>query len=119
MRVVTGSRKSLTVVEIKFLDGKVVEYSTDMMENVDLSYCISIHKSQGAEFPVVIIPILKEHYIMLRRNLLYTAISRAKQKVILIGQKQAIFMAIHNSDVDKRNTVLSDRINAYYARAKR
>ena len=51
--------------------------------------------------------------------LLYTAISRAKQKVILIGQKQAIFMAIHNSDVDKRNTVLSDRINAYYARAKR
>lgn len=107
------------VVEIKFLDGKVVEYSTDMMENVDLSYCISIHKSQGAEFPVVIIPILKEHYIMLRRNLLYTAISRAKQKVILIGQKQAIFMAIHNSDVDKRNTVLSDRINAYYARAKR
>ena len=107
------------IVKIKFLDGKVVEYSTDMMENVDLSYCISIHKSQGAEFPVVIIPILKEHYIMLRRNLLYTAISRAKQKVILIGQKQAIFMAIHNSDVDKRNTVLSDRINAYYARAKR
>ena len=116
---IRGSTDDDAVVEIKFLDGKVVEYSTDMMENVGLSYCISIHKSQGAEFPVVIIPILKEHYIMLRRNLLYTAISRAKQKVILIGQKQAIFMAIHNSDVDKRNTVLSDRINAYYARAER
>ncbi|OUQ60683.1 hypothetical protein B5E56_05865 [Flavonifractor sp. An112] len=89
-----------------------------MLEKVDLSYCISIHKSQGAEFPVVIIPILKEHYIMLRRNLLYTAISRAKVKVILIGQKQAVFMAIHKSDVDKRNTILSDRIVAYYAREK-
>lgn len=83
-----------------------MQYSADMLEKVDLSYCISIHKSQGAEFPVVIIPILKEHYIMLRRNLLYTAISRAKVKVILIGQKQAVFMAIHKSDVDKRNTIL-------------
>lgn len=55
---------------------------------------------------------------MLRRNLLYTAISRAKVKVILIGQKQAVFMAIHKSDVDKRNTILSDRIVAYYAREK-
>lgn len=73
------------VIEITLLDGRVLNYSADMLEDVDLSYCISIHKSQGAEFPVVLIPILKEHYIMLRRNLLYTAISRAKSKVILIG----------------------------------
>lgn len=105
-------------IHIRLLDGREFEYSADMLEKVDLSYCISIHKSQGAEFPVVIIPILKEHYIMLRRNLLYTAISRAKVKVILIGQKQAVFMAIHKSDVDKRNTILSDRIVAYYAREK-
>jgi len=59
---------------------------------------------------------MKEHYIMLRRNLLYTAISRAKGKVILVGQRQAIYMAIHKSDVDKRNTVLADRIVAYHAR---
>lgn len=59
---------------------------------------------------------MKEHYVMLRRNLLYTAISRAKQKVILIGQRQAVYMAIHKSDVDKRNTVLADRIVAYYNR---
>ena len=105
-------------IHVRLLDGREFEYSADMLEKVDLSYCISIHKSQGAEFPVVIIPILKEHYIMLRRNLLYTAISRAKVKVILIGQKQAVFMAIHKSDVDKRNTILSDRIVAYYAREK-
>lgn len=119
--VITSIQKNTgddATILIRFLDGKEIEYSTDMLENVSLSYCISIHKSQGAEFPVVIIPILKEHYKMLRRNLLYTAISRAKQKVILIGQKQAIFMAIHNSDVDKRNTVLSDRIIVYYAREK-
>ena len=87
------------------------------MENVDLSYCITVHKSQGGEFSTVIIPLLKEHYVMLRRNLLYTAISRAKKKVILIGQRQAVYMAIHKNDVDKRNTVLADRITVYFDRA--
>lgn len=105
-----------TIVDIRLLDGREICYSMDMMENVDLSYCISIHKSQGAEFATVIIPLLKEHYIMLRRNLLYTAISRAKKKVILIGQRQAVFTAIHKCDVDKRNTVLADRIVSYYDR---
>ena len=104
------------LVDIKLLDGRELIYTADKMENIDLSYCISIHKSQGAEFPVVIIPILKEHYIMLRRNLLYTAISRAKAKVILIGHRQAVFTAIHKNDVDKRNTVLADRITVYYER---
>lgn len=69
-----------------------------------------------AEYPVIIVPLLKEHYIMLRRNLLYTAVTRAKAKVILIGQKQAVFVAIHKCDVGQRNTVLADRIVAYYNR---
>lgn len=106
-------------IKITLLDGREITYTPDMLENVDLSYCISIHKSQGAEFPVVIITLLKEHYIMLRRNLLYTAISRAKAKVILIGQRQAVYMAIHKNDVDKRNTVLADRIAVYYDRELR
>lgn len=104
------------LVEITLVDGRELLYTNDDMEYVDLSYCISIHKSQGAEFPTVIIPLLKEHYVMLRRNLLYTAISRAKSKVVLIGQRQAVFTAIHKNDVDKRNTVLADRITAYYDR---
>jgi len=104
------------IIEIRLLDGRELIYTVEKMENVDLSYCISIHKSQGAEFPTVIIPLLKEHYIMLRRNLLYTAISRAKSKVILIGQRQAVFTAIHKNDVDKRNTMLADRIAVYYDR---
>ena len=82
-----------------------------------LAWAITVHKSQGGEFSTVIIPLLKEHYVMLRRNLLYTAISRAKKKVILIGQRQAVYMAIHKNDVDKRNTVLADRITVYFDRA--
>ena len=103
-------------VKIKLLDGREVVYGSEDMENVDLAYCISIHKSQGGEFDTVIIPLLKEHYVMLRRNLLYTAISRAKERVILICQRQAVYMAIHKNDVDKRNTILADRISAYYDR---
>lgn len=78
------------LVDITLLDGREVTYNDELMENVDLSYCITVHKSQGGEFSTVIIPLLKEHYVMLRKNLLYTAISRAKKKVILIGQRQAV-----------------------------
>lgn len=105
------------LVDITLLDGREVTYNDELMENVDLSYCITVHKSQVGEFSTVIIPLLKEHYVMLRRNLLYTAISRAKKKVILIGQRQAVYMAIHKNDVDKRNTVLADRITVYFDRA--
>ena len=105
------------LVDITLLDGREVTYNDELMENVDLSYCITVHKSQGGEFSTVIIPLLKEHYVMLRKNLLYTAISRAKKKVILIGQRQAVYMAIHKTDVDKRNTVLADRITVYFDRA--
>ena len=103
-------------IDIKLFDGRAITYSEDLMDDVDWSYCITIHKSQGTEVPTAIIPLMKEHYIMLRRNLLYTAISRAKEKVILIGQRQAVYMAIHRSDVDKRNTVFADRIVAYLNR---
>ena len=99
-------------------DGVTATYNTDGMDDVDWSYCITIHKSQGSEVPTVIIPLLKDHYVMLRRNLLYTAISRAKAKVILIGHRQAVYMAIHRSDVDKRNTMFADRIVAYYHRER-
>jgi len=101
------------VIDVKLQDGRDITYELADLENVDYSYAITIHKSQGAEFPYVIIPLLKEHYIMLRRNLLYTAISRAKAQVMIVGQRQALYMAIHKSDVDKRNTILADRIVFY------
>lgn len=118
--IITGIDRSgdEPTVEIRLLDGRELSYPLDYMEDVDFSYCLTIHRSQGSEYPTVIIPLLKEHYIMLRRNLLYTAITRAKGKVILIGQKQAVYTAIHRCDVDQRNTVLADRIVAYYDREK-
>ena len=104
------------VANIRFLDGRELPYTQEMMEDIEFSYCQTIHKSQGQEYPVIILPLMKEHYIMLRRNLLYTAVTRAKEKVILIGQRQAVYIAIHKCEEGQRNTVLADRIVAYYDR---
>ena len=80
------------------------------MATIDLAYATTIHKSQGSEYPVVIIPILNEAHVMLQRNLIYTAITRAKEKVIIVGQKEAFFRAIHKVDVIKRNSILGELI---------
>ena len=95
-----------TITCVRLLDGRTLQYTQEMLEDLEFSYCTTIHKSQGQEYPVIIVPLLKEHYIMLRRNLLYTAVTRAK----------AVFVAIHKCDVGQRNTVLADRIVAYYNR---
>ena len=91
-----------------------MDYSAEELSQLELAYATTIHKSQGSEYHTVIIPILKDQYIMLRRNLLYTAVSRAKQQVSLVGQKQALYIAIDRNDVDRRNTLLADRIVSYY-----
>ena len=69
--------------------------------------------AMGSEFETVIIPIVKAHTIMLYRNLLYTAVTRAKKKVILVGHKPILFMAVHRADISKRNTMLGERIRLY------
>ena len=97
-------------VIIQFLD-KTLEYDEIDMDEVDLAYAISIHKFQGSECNNVIIPIITKFYVMLKRNLIYTGITRGKKKVSLVGEEKAITMAIKNNDVDKRNTFLSSRIN--------
>ena len=80
------------------------------MSNITLAYSITIHKSQGSEYKTVIMPMMKSFFIMLKRNLLYTAVTRAKSKVIIVGQKQAIFIAVNKTETDKRNTQLGARI---------
>ena len=96
-------------VEIDF-SGTIVEYCKEDMEKVDLAYATTIHKSQGSEYDTVIIAITNESRIMLQRKLIYTAITRAKKRVILIGQKNAINYSIVNNRFAKRNTLLADRI---------
>ena len=104
------------VLKIQFSDERVVLYHSEDMDTIEHAYAMTIHKSQGSEYDTVIIPILSSFYIMLRRNLIYTAITRAKKKVVLVGEQKALFMAIHKNDTDKRNTLLAQRIIGNYER---
>lgn len=95
---------------LSFSDGRQVAYTAEEMDRVQLAYAVTIHKSQGTECSAVLIPILTSAYIMLKRNLIYTAVTRGKSRVIVIGQKKALAMAIQKNDIDKRNTRLGERI---------
>ena len=110
IRAVEKGRNGDYEVQIDFGGGRRAIYGPEEMASIDLAYATTIHKSQGSEYPIVIIPILKEAYIMLQRNLIYTAITRAKEQVIIVGQKEAFFMAIHKAEVASRNTVLGQLI---------
>ena len=83
------------------------------MANIELAYATTIHKAMGSEYDIVILPIIRSHAIMLKRNLVYTAITRAKRRVFLVGQKGMLFMAIHKNDTGQRNTLLGERIGKY------
>ncbi|MCL2393019.1 MAG: ATP-dependent RecD-like DNA helicase, partial [Oscillospiraceae bacterium] len=111
IRKIDKGRNGDYTVMIDF-GGRKVEYGQEDMESIELAYATTIHKSQGSEYPIVIIPVLTEAYIMLQRNLIYTAITRAKEKVIIVGQKKALFTAIHRAETAKRNTVLGKLIAA-------
>jgi len=97
------------VIKIQF-DQRWVDYDLNELDEIHLAYAISIHKSQGSEFPIVVIPIATQHYTLLARNLLYTGITRGKQLVVLVGQKKAIGMAVSNNKEAHRMTKLSERL---------
>jgi len=96
-------------VQVKF-DDRLVNYELSDLDDVVLAYAISIHKSQGAEYPAVVVPLLSQHYIMLQRNLLYTAITRAKRLVVLVGSKSAIAIAVRNNKIQHGYTNLGDKL---------
>lgn len=91
-------------------DGYNVKYSKTEMHEVSLAYAITVHKSQGAAFDVVIIPLVTSHYMLLERNMLYTAVTRARKLCVIIGQKRAVDMAVRNSTSKKRITLLDNRL---------
>jgi exodeoxyribonuclease V alpha subunit len=92
------------------IDGRVVMYDWLEADELVHAYAISVHKSQGAEYPVVVMPILTQHYMMLQRNLLYTAITRAKKMVVLVGTRKAIAIAVNNNEVARRWSALAWRL---------
>lgn len=97
------------LLEIVF-DNRYVFYDFTEAEELIHAYCISTHRSQGSEYPVVVMPVLTQHYMMLQRNLLYTAITRAKRVVVMIGDRRAVYMAVNNNRVSRRYSGLLPRL---------
>lgn len=95
---------------VHFGDDLEAEYEAAEFGQLQLAYCMTVHKSQGSEYPVVVLPLISAHYIMLQRNLLYTAVTRAKKMVILIGSKAALTTAVENDRTRKRYTLLAERL---------
>ncbi len=96
-------------VYIQFPD-KQVAYDTADLGELVLAYATTVHKAQGSEYPVVVIPLHTQHYLMLQRNLLYTGITRAKERVVIVGTKRAIGICIRNNQVMQRNGYLAERL---------
>ena len=99
-----------TTVFVQF-DDALVSYTLDNISNITLAYCISIHKSQGSEYPIVIMPVISSHYHMLQRKLIYTGITRARQSLILLGSKKAFMDGIDTLDKHNRLSSLSEKLN--------
>jgi len=97
------------LVEVS-MDGRIVDYDFSELEELIHAYCISTHRSQGSEYPVVVMPVMNQHFIMLQRNLLYTAITRAKKLVVLVGTRKAVAIAVKNNKVAERHSGLVHRL---------
>ena len=92
-------------------DGRSVEYDVTELDELTLAYATTIHKAQGSEYPIVVMPVLMTHFVMLQRNLIYTGITRAKKICVLLGAAKALAYAVRNVSVLKRNTRLKERLN--------
>jgi len=91
-------------------DDRAIEYDATELDEMVLAYATTVHKAQGAEYPIVVMPVMMTHFMMLQRNLLYTGVTRAKKTLVLVGQKKAVGYCVRNVTVDKRNTLLAERL---------
>src|SRR5208282_3740272 len=110
-----GTISSIDLEESELIidfDGRPVKYDVNELDEVSLAYAASIHKSQGSEYPAVVIPLATQHYMMLERNLLYTGVTRGKKLVVIIGQPKALAMAVKNKRSAQRVTALAHRLRA-------
>jgi exodeoxyribonuclease V alpha subunit len=107
--VVCGFVPATSQLQVDF-DGRVVTYEAGEQEELTLAYAVTVHKAQGSEFPAVLLVLTTHHYMMLQRNLLYTAITRGRRLVVLLGSKRALAMAIKNDRPVRRYTYLAPRL---------
>ena len=108
--VYPGESDNKTNVIIVSFDGIIVEYTPDYFINITHAYCISVHKAQGSEYPIVILPVLHNNYFMLSRKLIYTAVTRASKSLILLGERAAFYQGIATEERHQRRTTLKERI---------
>ena len=94
------------------MDDRIIEYAGEMLEEIDLAYAVTVHKSQGSEFPVVVIPVLRFPPMLMTRNLLYTAVTRGKRLVVIVGDPARVRSMIDNNRADGRYTGLKQRLIA-------
>jgi exodeoxyribonuclease V alpha subunit len=92
-------------------DGRSVDYDYSDLDEIVLAYAVSVHKSQGSEYPAVIIPILTQHYMLLQRNLIYTAVTRGRKLVVIVGTRKALAIGVKNNKTEKRYTYLRYRLS--------
>jgi exodeoxyribonuclease V alpha subunit len=109
-RIVRLDREEQTVTVR--MEGRDVPYDFSEMDELVHAYAVSVHKSQGSEYPAVVIPLLTQHYMLLQRNLLYTAVTRGKKLVVLVGTRKALAIAVRNDRREKRYSLLTERIMA-------
>ena len=108
---ITALQEGGQVLEVTY-DGLIVPYELTELDEIVSAYAVSVHKSQGSEFPAVVIPVLTQHYVLLQRNLIYTAITRGRRLVVLVGTRKALAMAVARNDQRKRHTGLCRRLTA-------
>ncbi len=106
---INGLRPDDDEITVMF-DGREVPYAFYELDELVLAYAVSIHKSQGSEYPAVVVPVLTQHYILLQRNLIYTAVTRGRNLVIMVGTRKALAMGVHNDKTKKRFTNLRYRM---------
>ncbi|MCB0257904.1 MAG: ATP-binding domain-containing protein, partial [Anaerolineae bacterium] len=94
-------------------DSREVEIAPEDLEDLTLAYCTSVHKSQGSEYPCVVLALHTQHYMMLQRNLLYTAITRGRKLVVVVGNRRALALAVRNATASRRNSGLLERLQTH------
>jgi exodeoxyribonuclease V alpha subunit len=106
---ISGLDEEARELTISF-DGRKVDYDFADLDEVVLAYAVSVHKAQGSQYPVVVIPVHTQHYLLLQRNLIYTAITRGQKLVVMVGTPKALAMAVNNNKTRKRYTRLTQRL---------